>query len=680
MYIRTDVLGEYLTGTLEPYDMADWLKPYLYSRWQGDEKRIEVQVPKQTETKIEVYRSESLIGRVGFLDMFNLKDVGDREAYLHEMTVPSHITFAEVRSQLAERLNIERLETIRLWVMRYSGLGDYTTASMSRVAFSMKLSDEASDLRPLCLWMAILQSEDDITAYGTPDAPARPVLHQPHDNPESIATSPSDDMEPAEHAAPDDAFTVPAASSDHTPSHTSSSMNTTSVDAEYTHATVQNHPPQWSAELDQATTSATPNQDTTPVHPFQINIAELPESTPEPLPVEHGHLVDALQEPDPAASINETASSLQPNPLQAVESQNVDVATEALFASLVAADGQTAVSAHVESSGAVAERSEQPQSELPLSLVASPNQTSRNQFTRSSSMTSTDEADMVPRGNNAHSYGFVQTFDVEKQNFVVKMQFFAHMNADVRTTVKKLLGYSEDRDILVWQRVKAYNTCPIYPDTTFSDINFRDGVDIIVGDILSEEQKAELLNQGKSATPHSLSRMLWMAERRHPTLSFTGQKTLHDFGGNYYSGPMVRGRYHGDNGTLITSNGHKYVGPFVADEKSGSNGTMTYQNGDVYTGMWLKDEKHGSGTFVEKRTGNTYTGGFQNGKRWGEGVTHWRVADEQRDMCQICYDEEVDALFYECGHVCACVECARQCDSCPICRKDINKVVKMYRS
>ena len=170
-----------------------------------------------------------------------------------------------------------------------------------------------------------------------------------------------------------------------------------------------------------------------------------------------------------------------------------------------------------------------------------------------------------------------------------------------------------------------------------------------------------------------------MQERRHPTHSRTGEVVLDHFGGNYYAGPRMKGRYHGPKATLATAQGHHYIGPFVANEKSGADGIMVYQNGDVYSGSWLKDEQDGQGTMTEQRTGNKYIGGFHRGKRWGEGVTHWKVADEQRDLCQICYGEEVDALFYDCGHVCACVDCAKQCESCPICRRSIQKVVKMYR-
>jgi hypothetical protein len=107
---------------------------------------------------------------------------------------------------------------------------------------------------------------------------------------------------------------------------------------------------------------------------------------------------------------------------------------------------------------------------------------------------------------------------------------------------------------------------------------------------------------------------------------------------------------------------------------------MEYPTGDTYDGDWYEDQCHGQGTFVERKTGNKYVGGYKEGKRHGKGISYWEVADEEMDLCQICFGEEQDALFYDCGHVCACVTCARQVEICPICRKNIISVVKIYRT
>uniref|UniRef100_A0A8C6W9X8 RING-type E3 ubiquitin transferase n=1 Tax=Nannospalax galili TaxID=1026970 RepID=A0A8C6W9X8_NANGA len=52
--------------------------------------------------------------------------------------------------------------------------------------------------------------------------------------------------------------------------------------------------------------------------------------------------------------------------------------------------------------------------------------------------------------------------------------------------------------------------------------------------------------------------------------------------------------------------------------------------------------------------------------------------------CTVCFDSEVDTVIYTCGHMCLCHGCglrlrrqARAC--CPICRRPIKDVIKIYR-
>lgn len=40
-------------------------------------------------------------------------------------------------------------------------------------------------------------------------------------------------------------------------------------------------------------------------------------------------------------------------------------------------------------------------------------------------------------------------------------------------------------------------------------------------------------------------------------------------------------------------------------------------------------------------------------------------------LCKICYDEEMGIVFSPCGHMVACVKCARQLQSCAVCREKI---------
>ena len=165
----------------------------------------------------------------------------------------------------------------------------------------------------------------------------------------------------------------------------------------------------------------------------------------------------------------------------------------------------------------------------------------------------------------------------------------------------------------------------------------------------------------------------------HDNPTYFQEHVTNSYFGRYYSSCSVKmGRAHGQ-GTLVTLAGDAYTGTFVAGEKSGQ-GDMAYANGDTYTGEWKANEPNGQGRMVYAKTGNVYTGGFKKRKRHGKGHMVFEVADEEMHLCKICYEVEMDALFYDCGHVVACDECARQVDVCPVCRRNVRAVVKIWKT
>ena len=48
--------------------------------------------------------------------------------------------------------------------------------------------------------------------------------------------------------------------------------------------------------------------------------------------------------------------------------------------------------------------------------------------------------------------------------------------------------------------------------------------------------------------------------------------------------------------------------------------------------------------------------------------------------CKICMDKDINIVFLNCGHVCACSMCASSCEECPCCLAEIDKFVKIYFS
>ena len=50
------------------------------------------------------------------------------------------------------------------------------------------------------------------------------------------------------------------------------------------------------------------------------------------------------------------------------------------------------------------------------------------------------------------------------------------------------------------------------------------------------------------------------------------------------------------------------------------------------------------------------------------------------DLCKICMDAIVDCVLLDCGHMVSCTKCGKRLAECPICRKNIIKVVRVFKS
>lgn len=52
---------------------------------------------------------------------------------------------------------------------------------------------------------------------------------------------------------------------------------------------------------------------------------------------------------------------------------------------------------------------------------------------------------------------------------------------------------------------------------------------------------------------------------------------------------------------------------------------------------------------------------------------------DEKQLCKICMEREIDCVLLECGHYLACVACARKLADCPICRQNITRCVRTFR-
>jgi hypothetical protein len=50
------------------------------------------------------------------------------------------------------------------------------------------------------------------------------------------------------------------------------------------------------------------------------------------------------------------------------------------------------------------------------------------------------------------------------------------------------------------------------------------------------------------------------------------------------------------------------------------------------------------------------------------------------DLCKICMDSLVDCVLIECGHMVACTKCGKRLAECPICRQNVVRVLRVFKS
>ncbi|KAF2747698.1 hypothetical protein M011DRAFT_36738 [Sporormia fimetaria CBS 119925] len=275
-------------------------------------------------------------------------------------------------------------------------------------------------------------------------------------------------------------------------------------------------------------------------------------------------------------------------------------------------------------------------------------------------------------------YVFLKEFDAEAQLLKPRGSYIVPKSAKVEATVLSKLNLPADTkvDIVEENRttVRPIRTRRSFASNDFTENTHSNCVVLIISFPLTDAQRDALA--ARAAFSDVKSYLKFRIKARNFPDTMNGHFTFHFFSSEYFKGEMRNGHRHG-HGTRIYHSGATYEGQFRLGHRHG-HGTSTFQNGDTYDGEWVADQRCGTGTFVEASTGNTYTGGWKNDRKFGEGVTHWKSAEETEKLCRICWEEGADAAFYDCGHVVACVGCARQVQSCPVCRRRVLSSMKLF--
>ena len=164
-------------------------------------------------------------------------------------------------------------------------------------------------------------------------------------------------------------------------------------------------------------------------------------------------------------------------------------------------------------------------------------------------------------------------------------------------------------------------------------------------------------------------------------------KILH--GESIYLGKIKNYSPHG-SGKLLFSNKNIYLGNFVRGSISGYGLLYNPDNHQCYTGYWEKNKPIGSGTVLIHDNIGAKKIKVINGKSSKSHITIQEcynpfdnqitenIKENDRLICNICFDGEKTIMFLPCNHISCCMNCSEQLIKCPICNVKIKKKINFF--
>ncbi|RDW92888.1 putative MATH and UCH domain protein [Aspergillus mulundensis] len=664
MYIRSDVVKDFLPGPQGPWEVSEDLKQYYETGDVASSKKTDGGAEAK-DIQVEVYSLEKYDQLDSLFDSYDLMSQAKAANNVMYMTVPRSTNLIDVRKKIglwaSTRAGAEiNPENVRLWQIGHGRDSSGSTVSLKRVSDLTATVD--LPLNPVRYWMQVVSDGDaKYFAMKDPEAPVA-VNSKPE---EAVVERPGSETS-------DDVSIAPATEGAEPSSSSNASQNTVDVSSNETVAVAAEQPAIIETTGDTTTVAVELSESEASTNAVSADVvAATNEAAPSTLESNHENVENSNSTTQVAETSQVNTETVGTATNEVTSSEN-----DAVIAAIIAGDlEQMDEEAQQTHSASASQEQEPAQSSPPEEQTTAPVEEPTEATVNTEDATPAEREAVLPV---EHVYYYIKLFDIESQSLRTVGSFFSQKEETIKPAIRKHLGWPTTKDFQVWHQVDGTVVDTLASAETF-EINPADGACFIVGDKLNKAKRAEYNEKGLFANPQHLVSYLWAASRNHPTKAFTGTKTVDaTFTSEFYSGDFVKGYYHG-KGKHISDSAASYTGDYILGKRHGQ-GLMEYPTGDTYEGDWFEDQCHGQGTFVERKTGNKYVGGYKDGKRHGKGISYWEVADEEKDLCQICFGEEQDALFYDCGHVCACVTCARQVEICPICRKNILNVVKIYRT
>lgn len=191
-----------------------------------------------------------------------------------------------------------------------------------------------------------------------------------------------------------------------------------------------------------------------------------------------------------------------------------------------------------------------------------------------------------------------------------------------------------------------------------------------------------------------------------------GYGIMKDIYGFVYKGNWINDKF--INGT-IKFNNYLYQG-YIYNNNPDGKGVMIFNDKSKYEGTFIDGRIEGSGYYYDSNgklilickwknnlpNGNGFMlidGKYHNitledgqykyndklyrlniGYNPFDHKVKYNIPNDNKIICNICFENEKNILFLPCKHLCSCIDCSKNLNRCPICNKKIKKKINFYLS
>ena len=157
------------------------------------------------------------------------------------------------------------------------------------------------------------------------------------------------------------------------------------------------------------------------------------------------------------------------------------------------------------------------------------------------------------------------------------------------------------------------------------------------------------------------------------------------FSRRHYDGVRPRRSLRPNLGSFFSTFRLRVIMNHVSDEENSSSGNISPSQDQVSTGVHLPRSGGISLLAEESRSSSEINDdSSEPSQPCSSSVKDASELNTSAGECAICCSNTANAAIYDCGHVCMCVGCAKALvrrdavAKCPICRKLIKDIIKLY--